>query len=258
MTGAPGAAATANLPARGHPGALRTVILHYHLFKNAGTSVDAILQRNFGSRWVTREFDRADNSAEVAEWIASTPEAVAFSSHTASGPLPEIPGTRIVSVIFLRDPITRIRSAHAFERHQQPDPSADPTGRAIAAGTDLAGYVQRRLAIPGDRQCRNFHVARLAPFVPGPEPEFDRARAALSRFTVLGRVEAFAEAMRRLAVALGDAFPGFDPSPLHENRTEGADRGPIPVDLARLLDARNALDRALIAAAEAAMRAGAP
>jgi len=26
----------------------RGVIIHYHLFKNAGTSVDAILRRNFG------------------------------------------------------------------------------------------------------------------------------------------------------------------------------------------------------------------
>lgn len=248
----------ANRQAYDVPSAPRTVVLHYHLFKNAGTSVDAILQRNFGDRWVSREFEHADNSAEVARWIAATPEARAFSSHTASGPLPEIPGTRIVSVIFLRDPIARIRSAHAFERLQRPDPMADPTGRAIAAGTDLAGYVHRRLAIPGDRQCRNFHVARLAPFVPGPEPEFDRARAALSRFTVLGRVEAFAEAMRRLAAALGDAFPGFDPGPLHENRTEGAERGPIPPELAALLESRNALDRALIAAAEAVIPATPP
>ncbi len=27
---------------------MRTVILHYHFFKNAGTSVDDILIRNFG------------------------------------------------------------------------------------------------------------------------------------------------------------------------------------------------------------------
>ena len=57
----------------------RTIILHYHLFKNAGTSVDAILKRIFGDRWVTREFPamRGNNTAMVEQWIRNTPEAVA-------------------------------------------------------------------------------------------------------------------------------------------------------------------------------------
>ena len=90
----------------------RTIILHYHLFKNAGTSLDQILKRNFGSRWVTREFPMAgdDNSAQLAEWIRSEPEAVAFSTHTGIGPVPEVEGVDIVSVMLLRDPVARIRS----------------------------------------------------------------------------------------------------------------------------------------------------
>jgi hypothetical protein len=49
----------------------RTIILHYHLFKNAGTSVDAILKRNFGDKWVTSEFPPmgGNNTALVEEWI---------------------------------------------------------------------------------------------------------------------------------------------------------------------------------------------
>ncbi len=59
----------------------RTIILHYHLFKNAGTSVDAILQRNFPGRWVTREFPIAgeNNTALVEDWIRETPDAIAYS-----------------------------------------------------------------------------------------------------------------------------------------------------------------------------------
>ncbi|MEP4699508.1 MAG: hypothetical protein ABJZ79_00005, partial [Parasphingorhabdus sp.] len=84
----------------------RTILLHYHLFKNAGTSVDHILKANFGDRWVTREFltNRQDNSAEVAAWIEATPDAVAFSTHTAVGPIPDVPGVRVLSVMMLRDP----------------------------------------------------------------------------------------------------------------------------------------------------------
>jgi hypothetical protein len=54
----------------------RTIILHYHLLKNAGTSVDPILKRNFGDKWATREFlPMGDNNTGlVEEWIRETPD----------------------------------------------------------------------------------------------------------------------------------------------------------------------------------------
>ncbi len=113
----------------------RTVVLHYHLFKNAGTSLDEILKRNFGARWVTREFSMTggDNSAELAKWITEEEDAVAFSTHTGIGPVPEVPGVRIVTIMLLRDPISRIRSAYRFERSQR----ADTFGARLAKETDL-------------------------------------------------------------------------------------------------------------------------
>jgi hypothetical protein len=38
---------------------MKTVFLHYHLFKNAGASLDAALKENFSdadNEWVTKEF----------------------------------------------------------------------------------------------------------------------------------------------------------------------------------------------------------
>ena len=108
-----------------HPAPLRKIILHYHLFKNAGTSVDQVLQQNFGSRWVTREFQHRGNPAvhrkEVAEWIVAHPDACAFSSHTLELPPPQIDGVEILPVIFIRHPIDRIVSAYSFERRQGGD-----------------------------------------------------------------------------------------------------------------------------------------
>ena len=94
----------------------RTVILHYHLFKNAGTSVDRLLKDNVADRWVTGEFpaNGGNNSGLVADWIRPTPDAVAFSSHTMLGPLPFVDDVQIISLIFLRDPIARIISAYTF------------------------------------------------------------------------------------------------------------------------------------------------
>ncbi|WP_136444160.1 sulfotransferase family 2 domain-containing protein [Pacificoceanicola onchidii] len=185
----------------------RTVILHYHLFKNAGTSLDEILKRNFQERWVTREFSMAggDNSAELAKWIESEPEAVAFSTHTGIGPVPEVPGVRILTVMILRDPIARIRSAYRFERNQK----ADTFGARLAKETDLEGYVRTRLKNPADRQCRDFQCSRLAPMIPGEAPELDRAIAAARDLDALGNVADFDGFLARLAEVLKEPFPEF-------------------------------------------------
>lgn len=186
---------------------MRTVVLHYHLFKNAGSSVDQILRKNFGDRWVTAEFPvkGGNNSAAVQKWIEETPDAVAFSTHTALGPIPDIPGTRIISVLFMRDPVARIRSAYRFERQQQ----SDSWGAQLAKAEDFDGYVMARLARKGDRQCRNFHASRLGSMAPGPGSEVDRAIRALELVSVIGFVERFDASMARLSALLTPVFEDF-------------------------------------------------
>jgi hypothetical protein len=205
----------------------RTIILHYHLFKNAGTSLDLILKRNFGHRWVTAEFPMAGpgnrglgNTDQVADWIRANPQAVAFSSHTAQGPIPQIDGVKIISVLFLRDPIARIRSAYAFERGQ----GAQTWGAELAAALDFAGYVGARLAQKGDRQCRNFQTYRLAMLAPpGPEvtsetdAELARAKRGLAMLSCVGLVAEFDRSVARLARLVQHDFAAFHWTPVRAN-----------------------------------------
>lgn len=212
----------------------RTIILHYHLFKNAGTSLDLILKRNFGARWVTAEFPNeglAGNTELVADWIRANPDAVAFSSHTAQGPIPQIDGVRIVSVMFLRDPIARIRSAYQFERDQR----ADTWGAQLAAANDFAGYVSARLDRPGDRQCRNFQTCRMAMLAPplsDAEPELTRALRGLAMLSCVGLVDEFDRSVARLARLVQVEYPDFQWTSVRANATAytavavpGADAG---------------------------------
>jgi len=238
--------------------AQRTIILHYHLFKNAGTSVDKILQDNFPDRWVTAEFPPKgnDNSALVAEWIRDTPDAVAFSSHTMLGPIPKIDGVEVISVLLLRDPIARIRSAYRFERKQD----AQTFGAVLAKHTDFDGYVRSRLALPNDRQCRNFQTQRLASLVPGPAPELERAKAALERIDLIGRVDAFDAFLAEMQVALEARFDGFqtgDNVHMNASKAEARQSAPAAEDtpLDRLLESVNRDDMALL---EALAARGAP
>jgi hypothetical protein len=193
----------------------RTIILHYHLFKNAGTSVDAILKSNFPGRWVTREFPGigGNNTALVEDWIRETPDAVAYSSHTMMGPLPQVEGVRIISCMLLRDPIERIKSAYRFERTQ----TADTWGAQLAKTHDFEGYVRARLAREGDRQCQNFQTYRLASMMPGAGPELERAIRALKALTVVSLVSNFAGAMEALSAVIASPFSGFTWKTVHAN-----------------------------------------
>ena len=222
----------------------RTIILHYHLFKNAGTSLDQILKRNFQDRWVTAEFPprNGDNSALVADWIRANPEAVAFSTHTALGPVPQIDGVKIITIMLLRDPLARIRSAYRFERRQE----ADTWGAQLAKEHDLRGYVEARLARPGDRQCRDFQAHRLASLVPGETPERERAHAGLEKLSVVGLVEDFDGTLARLATLLQADFPDFTWDSVQANTTRAGQPGEDDPELTRLLSEANQTDLAIL------------
>lgn len=228
--------------------AMRTVILHNHLFKNAGTSVDLILRQNFGDAWLTAEFPMpaGGNTDAVVTWIAGNPQAVAFSSHTMIGPLPELKGTRIFPIVLLRDPVERIASAYRFERTQV----ADTQGARLAKAHGFAGYVDARLSTTGDRQCRNFQVHRLATLLaPERGTELERACLALqlvSQTGVVGFVPEFDRAMRRLSALIVPHHPTFRWRPVNANATAGGSEHSISPDMRTLLEETNQDDLALL------------
>ncbi len=226
---------------------MRTVVLHYHLFKNAGTSLDQILRKNFGDRLVKAEFlsSLKGNTEQVEAWIADTPEAVAYTSHTMMGPLPRVRGVRIIPVILLRDPIARIRSAYQFERNQD----AETWGAELAKKHDLEGYVRARLARDGDRQCRNFQTSRLATLTPSDAPELERAIAsarAIQKAGVLGRVEDFAKALEDLTKLLKPEFSDFQAEAVRANVSKKSKDAVANAALDALLQEANQDDMELL------------
>ena len=244
---------------------MRQIILHNHLFKNAGTSVDQILERNFPGRWASREFsaDSGPVTAQVADWILENDRAVAFSSHTIACPLPRIDGVRIIPIVLLREPVERIASAYRFERLQD----AQTKGAVLAKQHGLAGYVHARLSIPGDRQCRNFQTARLAALMPAaPGTELDRARAALREVAqtgVLGLVADFGGAMKRLTDLVSAQHPDFRAHPITANATRMTASHSMSPEMRTLLEETNMDDSQLLEFArglldQAGSGAGAP
>ena len=195
---------------------MRKVIFHYHLFKNAGTSVDAILKASFTNRWVTQEFNgpQAATLKQVADWIQQQNNALAFSSHTAALPPPTLPDVEIFPIIFVRHPIDRIASAYYFERKQ----NSDNDSAVLAKNTDLAGYIDTHLAHGRISQCRNFQSHRLSQYMLDNKGDLTAlALQTLETLPFVGLVEAFDESIHQLSQWLLPHFPEFRPLAVAKN-----------------------------------------
>jgi len=199
---------------------LRKIVFHYHFFKNAGTSVDALLKANFPQQWVTKEFNGqyAVNVSQVKQWIQQEENAVAFSSHTALLPPPNLPDIQIFPIIFIRHPIDRIASAYAFE-HAQGSPTF---GSVLARHTSLAGYIEVNLALGQHSQCHNFHISKLTHMLNGEAGDLaTQAIKALDSLPFVGLVDDYDKSINRLTEWLSPHFPDFKPVIVTRNVTRG-------------------------------------
>lgn len=249
----------------------RNVIVHYHLFKNAGTSIDKVLQDNFGKkRWRNAEFSGPttnipavlsgrSSAPQVQDWLAAHPEVVALSSHTAAMPLPELPATRVFPIVMVRNPIIRLQSSYLFQRKRFAAGFDRKTTR-LAGENDLAGYLRGLLAMHQQSLAHNFAAVRLAAAVEGsPERIRQRAFEALERLPFVGVVERFELSMQVLERWLAPHFPGVRARPAWRNAADVAGvplaerldgmRAEIGNDLYDRLVAANRVDLELHAAA---------
>ncbi|MBB1498721.1 hypothetical protein [Paracoccus sp. MC1862] len=170
---------------------MRTVILHYHIYKNAGTSFDHVLTHNFGDRhelfdgpypFFTIDQDQLDRI------IMRRPQAVAFSSHQILLPPPSSIGYRALAAIFLRNPFLRIASIYRFKR-----------GPERADGTPLGSLVPEELEAELTRQAaeaqRTVNPGLPEGTLPLPEPlpapDFDKTTTAMAarRHDLAGWIE---------------------------------------------------------------------
>lgn len=247
----------------------RQVVFHYHVFKNAGSTVDAILRRNFGeSACIEIESDRLRGilpACRVLERIAADPRIRVVSSHQARLPPPVAEGIVFHPIVFLRHPIDRARSVYAFERRLPADISSP--GAMAARAHDFLGYVRWRLAPGNGCVIRNFQTVHLSSGfedMGDAVATVDHLQAAIRRLDSLefcGLVEHFDASLhwmsRYLQPCFGEMDVRYQPLNVSSGRAETLEariediKEELGSDLyARLLEA-NGLDLQLYAAAKA-------
>ncbi|MBJ7608243.1 MAG: sulfotransferase family 2 domain-containing protein [Candidatus Dormibacteraeota bacterium] len=208
----------------------RHVLVHYHIFKNAGTSIDVCLQRSFGNRWASYEKAKGDywtdstnlTTSDMLQRFAEQADLRAISSHMARWPPPTTDEIQAHPIVFLRHPIDRVGSVYTYRRKIRGPEAVDRT---------LAEYVDWLLGPDGNIAVRSFQTLFLSDDTHivndgGPKSEvnpnhYKQAVLRLEGLPVFGLVEHFGESVQRMQAWLTPFVPELDLQSIPANESEG-------------------------------------
>ena len=199
----------------------RIVILHNHIFKNAGTTIDWALQRNFGDAFVDHRDDQLmrQGKSYLEYYLLDNKQIKALSSHHLSLPVPELVGVRMMIMMMFRHPIERVTSVYKFEREQE---LLSTPGVIHAKKYALGEYIVWRMRPDVGPTIRNFHVRKTLPSNKLSqelitEQDMVAAKQFVKSIELLGLVERFDESMVLFEDNLKTIFPSIDLSYVAQN-----------------------------------------
>jgi len=182
---------------------MRYVIVHYHIFKNGGTTLESVFAREFGEGFAT--LDGADANAtltgsDLAAYLETTPEISAVSSHHLRYPKPEIARTVVFDCCFLRHPLARLHSHFTYLKQTE--------GLGESAGEFLEHLID---AAP--HQVSDVQVHQLAnggAFTrPASDYDLEKATQIVRLMAIPGLVSMFDESLAAAEYFLRPAFPSI-------------------------------------------------
>lgn len=203
----------------------RKLVVHYHLFKNAGTSVDFLLERAFLSWEDWTEGATAYLSPNHLAAHVGDRDVEAISSHTLRPAAPI--GYDVFPIIIVRHPLDRAYSVFQHERRCPPNVLSCHVARA----TDFRGYVEWCLNHPTaggvvilDYQTGHLGEPRWRGHVYNVRPgdiELQRAKMLLDTLPIPAVVEGFDSFVARFRPALENWLgkPVEMPATAWENRS---------------------------------------
>lgn len=201
-------------------------IVHHHIFKNAGTSIDDALKEKLASSWGSYEGAHAHDvksSRDIELYFKENPHLIAVSTHLGR---PLLPLENFFPIVFLRHPYLRAQSIYEFMRRDTSQPfSAAARGsfedfvRWICAD-ELGAVVARNYQVV-HLSSASFHLKGILKAV-ALEEHFHEAIEKLDLFPFVGIVEKFSESITHLNVELKKSGFLFVLDQKHSNRTKCA------------------------------------
>lgn len=200
----------------------RNVLVHFHIFKNGGTTFDFALKREFGRKFAEFDGDHASYvhlPNEIAAYLKRNSKVQALSSHHLRFPLPEEPGLKLLPTFFVRHPLDRMHSIYRYEKKQR----SNSPGSVHAKKLEFPDYVRWRLDQGRSNLLCDYHASVLTcnPREGTSDLDPELARARLRAATVCGVVDRLEESLALAEQCLSPYFPEINLATTPQNVTAG-------------------------------------
>jgi hypothetical protein len=194
-----------------HVPPMRFVIVHYHVFKNAGSTIESILEREFGDKFACLHGTTPDTVLDrehLVDFLRDHPGVLAISSHHLRYPLPEIRGVALFDLCFLRHPLSRLQSMYSYFRMAR---TSDPLSEMATQYSSREFFEQMTAIAPHlISNVQVLQLARAGRFTrPAGGQDLARAIEIVREMSLPGVVEMFDESLICMGYFLQPAFPGI-------------------------------------------------
>lgn len=190
---------------------MRFVVVHYHIFKNAGTTVERILEREFPGTFARLHGPSSDatlDAEDLTSFLNDHPNVRAVTSHHLRYPAPVTRSAVVFDCCFLRHPLDRLDSLYSYYR------KIDSTD-ALCYGAHRYSPAEfvRQLMDRSPEQVSNAQVTQIAnrgAFTrPANVTDLERAVQTVRNMALPGLVEIFQESMVAGEHFMRPAFPSI-------------------------------------------------
>ena len=239
--------------------ATRFALLHYHIFKNAGTTIEDALRRTFDGHFANLHGPDANSilsGADVAPFLQAHPEIMAVSSHHLKYPKPLAPGLVVFDFCVLRDPLDRLRSVYRHFQRAEPVEDVGRKARELNPRSFFDFLIEEQPHMVNNVQV-NVLANRAAYTRPPDSADLSAALKIAREMSVIGVVELLDESLVAAEYFLRPAFPGIRLEYVRRNVSppeEGQFRDAVGDAIYGQLQKMNQLDHELVAWAAGEVR----
>jgi len=191
----------------------KPVCIHFHIFKNAGTTIDSVLEENFNKQAVRLDIEKNDEILPmdvVINYLNFNPNVKSISCHQIRFPLPKNISYNLIPMLFIRHPIDRVFSIYHYNKRRK-DKERIVSQLGMLGSPEV--YIKSLLEHKTNRSAQNFQVLFLSKNDLSSQLNTNDFNLALTRIRncpILGIVDRLDESLVVAEEFLKNYFPNID------------------------------------------------
>jgi len=198
------------------------ILLHFHIFKNAGSTIEWVLIKNFSKMTLSIDEGNPGNKIylnRIVEILRKNKNVKAISSHQFRFPITNNTEFNFLTVLFIRHPIDRAFSIYYFKKKEVDN----SIGSIKARSLNLQEFMNWNLSVKKYIVMKNFQVFFLSDKIATDninEKDLELAIQRMKSCVVVGIVDQIDQSLVVAEEELKKYFPEIDLSYIIQNTTK--------------------------------------